>query len=424
MNDIQKHVDYLIDFITGTPDSPIYRALQQPVPETDFEYISMWEDYYKFTIQKIDHFGELINDWGSSLHKDHNFEVGHKVWLGIQKRLKQNIEEKIESISFTPRLETYLATLPPEEYEESKKIILFLLIGLDKMSFKDNLSTIGELIGLSKKWILSVTKEHQLIKDCLFDFDNLSINEDKPYHEKDITINQVVQKVFLGLEVDDTELLMIKDSPLVEMFDLADPNVLGAMLTDDNGHDFEYDSDSDFNFEEGVLDLDHILTDLENNRLDSSSNEKISNAEDTDQSYEIDVESEVKIYESDLDYLHQEYLWIASKSELINEQKEKFSFSWDKEENKLNKLRQKTTKLKNLCDLRLAKTLRTGFTPRLIALKNKLKLNEYEANAIKILITIQLFLATNIFTHGRNSVGEILTFLFDDEKERVRAKKM
>lgn len=424
-SDIDERVEQLIEFITGTPDSPIYKALQQPVPQTDFEYIVMWEEFYKFTIQKHDHFRDLINDWTSPLHKDHNFEVGHKIWHGIQKRLEKSIEEKLEKITFTPRLETYLETLPSDEYVESKKIILFLLAGLDKMPFKDNLATIGELIGLSKKWILSVTKDHQLVEDRILEFVNLSINEDKPFHEKEVIINPVVEKVFLGVHVDETELVMIKDSPLIEMFELADPDLLGGMFTDDNGEDdFEYDSLFSQDFEEGDLDLDHIITDLEKDEREFTRVEKMEEPEHTDDEDDHEDESEVTPYKSDLDYLHQEFLWLAAKFELYKEQNDNYSFSLDNEEKKINNLRQKTTKLKNLCDLRLRKTLKNGFTPRLIALKNKLKLNEFEVNAIKILVTAELFLSTDSFSHSKNSVGEVLTLLFEDEKERVRAKKM
>ena len=425
---IEGYVEYILDFLLKTPESPVHKALHQPVPDTDYEYIQMWEEYYKFTLQDRDQYKDLVTNWNSHTDQLNGFEIGHGVWTGVKKLFKKNIEEKIKQMEFTPRLEAYIETLPKEEHEHIKKLLLGLMANLESKRFKDTIIDFGEAIGLSKKWVLTLSEEHPLVKSHILEFTTLSIDEGKPVYEKDVNMNGAVKKIFMGIDVPDTELIQLKDSSLIGLFDLTDPGFFDDLDFDESSNRQTFFEKFDIEEDEEDIDVEQFFSQLESEEIEKEVKltEEISGKETPDEDHKSSNadSSDAAPYKTDLDYLHQEYLWLRSKFELFKMQNDEIRFIPENDERKINALKQETKKLKNLCELRLKKSMQKGFTPRLISLRNKLKLSEVEVDALKIIVTSELFIPTNSYNVGKNSVGEILALLFENEKERVRAKKL
>ena len=435
--DINSYVEETINFLKETPDSFLHDILCAPVPETDDEYVSMWATYLSFLTEKIEFKASFLNHLSYERISKRMLEFEHVIFSRIKGILSGNIREKMkkmEKSGFKPRLETYLQSYSENERENIKKLLLYMLSGQPGRTFRDNISSFSEKIGIDRKWVLSLSEEHPLIKDAILEFSSLSIEDSKPLQEKDVEINFVAKKIFLGFHVSETELFLIRNSSLVEMFDLADPDFLKEMRSeivdetdDDLEHLFDFDDNDDF-------DLEKMIESLESDRqrgieeanipIDNASELKEKGLNSEVKEIEDDSDSEIEPYESDLDYLHQEFLWVKAKAELISKKNESFRYDPDGDEKKINELSQTVGKIKNICELRLRKSIREGFIPRLIALQKKYKFSDAEINAIKAIIATELFPhADNFSSISKNSVGEILIFLFEDLKKRVEGKK-
>lgn len=446
---VQSTTDQFINFLINTPGSFLNDQLNRSVPETDDDYISMWTDYFHFLSEKIEIKVNIMKNLSFERISKHMPEIEHKIFEEISRRLEKNIESIRNKIKFKPRLERYLDEFPKAQRENIRKLLICLISGFRKNKFNDSITDIAESIGIERKWVLSLNDEHSLIENGVLEFGGLSIDEGKPLQEKNVKINFVAKKIFLGSKLSDSELYQIKHSPLIEMFELADEKFIQELIYDqdfektdefndpfeefdDEGDDFDFEK---FDDEGDDFDIENMIANLESDRVDKLANRDIPEddlgseedelpGKDTQEEETLEKkESDIDIYKTDLEYLEQEFTWLKARAELIEKKNNTFVIDPNDDEKKVNELEQKTRRLKNLCEMRLKRSIQSGFTPRIITMQKKYRFSDFEINTIKAIITDKLFPTQHGFGFPEQTVGNVLMLLIDDMKDRVRAFK-
>lgn len=431
---IQEIAEPLLNFLEKTPDSFLYEQINRPVPETDDEYVSMWTAYIHFIFEKIKFKAGILNNLTYERVSKNMPEVEHYIFDRVRSMLEENIDQKMAAISFQPRLERYLEEFAEHERDNIRKLLIYLIGDLDKSSYREKITSIAEAVDIDMKWVLSLDDDHPLIKEGILEFSGLSIDESEPLQEKEVKVEFVAKKIFLGSKLSDTELYQMKNSPLIELFDLADEEFIEQLMTGRDHHESgDFDGGFDFEDEGEDYDVEDMIASLESDRIEvlekqfnleetRDDDEDISRIEEYKKEEETQ-ESEIQTYSSDLEYLQQEFSWLKARAELVEKRHDTFVIDRNGEEKKIKELEQTTGRLKNICELRLKKSIQSGFTPRLAALQKKFRFSDFEINTIKAIITNKLFPTNQGFGTSGKSVGEVLMLLVDDMIDRVRALK-
>ena len=451
----------LFEFLTTNPDSTISQLLNKPAPENDLDYLEMWKDYYNYIYTENNYFEALVTEWRSS-ELFSNIEIRYELWAKIKKTIKANIDKKIESLAFKPRIDAYAESFPEWEAKEVKKLLLYSLNDHSQLRFRNELGELAKDARVYKKWLLSLTDKHRIFKEGIFEIDDSISSRGGPIQKKDVTLGYSIRKIFSGVELSDYDLIMIKDSPLIEFFGLADESQIKELLADHEDQLQKTDDDFDFNDEDesytsdNTQDLESLISFLKEEGkdeiLEELSDEKekeedpddlLQTSDETDSNYdEFDVDdnaeqlvepdlldddsrSDIAIYTNDLDYLNQEYEWIRLRLEYLEAKHSSFSIDRDDRE-KMRKLKQDITQIKSLADMRLKRSIEEGFVPRFISLVRHLKFNDIEASILKVLVISQLFGLEGKFNkyQSKSSVGELLIYCFDDIREIIKGRKL
>jgi len=457
----KKRYEELYEFLTTNPDSPICQLLNKPVPENDLEYLELWKDYYRYIYPENNYFKDLVTEWKSS-DLFSNFEIRYELWARIKNAITANIDEKVATLAFKPRVDAYAESFPEWEVKEIKKLLLYALNDQNQLRYRNELGDLAKDARVDKKWLLSLTDKHRIFKDGIFEIDDTLSSKGGPIQKKDVNLGYSIRKIFSGVDLSDYDLLMIKDSPLIAFFGLADESQLKELLADhedqlQNGDDdFDFGDDDLSSASDDTPDLESLISFLKDEGKDELL-EELSNEKDTKEhpdnfsqtSEETGSESDetvtddkakqaaepnaqgdetgsdISIYTNDLDYLHQEYQWVRLRLEYLDKKHNTYAIDKDDRE-KMRMLKQDLTQIKNLADMRLKRSIEEGFVPRFVRLVRHLKFNDIEASILKVLVINQLFgLEGNLNKYKTNaSVGELLLYCFDDIREVIKGRQL
>lgn len=423
----------LVKFITQNPESPIAQILLADIPQNNMEYLEMWEPYYIYLKTDKDLFKHLISSWGNNILIN-DLQFRYEIWKEVKEQYLENLNYKIENLSFKPRADMYAETFSDEESTEIRSLLLYFLCQKPEKYTNDQIMEVGEGAGLSMRWLLSLTAKHRLFTDGVLEIDERFGSDSKVIQEQDIMMNFTTRKIFSGLELTDSDIISIKDSPLIEMFGLADSSDIQSLLKNsddesdikDNDFGIDWDDEEEEDDEEGRdsenVDIEQLLSKLEDEQ--ESIDDSHEQSEDDHPEKEELEEDDITPFKNDLDFLYQEFLWIKKRAELVDDKFDSFSIDRD-DKKKLIHIEQEYRRLKNVSELRLRKSKQQGFVPRLILLSRELNLNELELNIIKALTVNQIFLVEKPRGHSSDSnIGELLLLLLEDVHEAVKHRRL
>ncbi|NOY74854.1 MAG: AAA family ATPase [Kiritimatiellaeota bacterium] len=287
----------------------------------------------------------------------------------------------------------------------------------------DDLAAICNEISIPKRFLYSLTPDYPIFCDKVIEFENSVLDEDESIYSSDVNYNPAIYKIFADLPVSEEELVMLQGSRLLEMFGLADdaipPPPSALDLKQDEDDDMDDDEDEDFDLEALMREIDDENTTED---FDEPDDEDEEDGEDEEGGEVVGDEEELKPYANDMEYLYAEFQSFKRMVE-ITEMEESVLFDSD-DKKKVAKIKQALKKAKRIAEVRLQKSVKAGFQPRLEAMSRKLKLSEFETNALKVLVVGRAFIEKDSTSYSSNpTVGQLLVLLLQDDLERVKAKK-
>lgn len=440
---MKPNTEAILKILTEDPDSPLYRLINKPVPTNDLEYIDLWS-YLKGSEDEYNDVLEFIESTWKQSDLSDTTERFH-LWKKLKNIIKDKTDEKFAQMNFTPRIIMYANTFDEEETENIRKLLLYLFSGGSKHhNITESPNEIGKKINIDRRWVIGLTKDHRLFTDGVIQLEeSYSTSKTDPIFNRDIKAPGPVQKLFCGIELSEMDYMAMPLRTLLDFFEIKIPAHIRELIDEvsvdeEKSSEAEYDT-TDFDADDPV-DIDTLLSkiqqikeaselEVENDDDDqfgqqASETDSEENESETQQDVSQDEESaDVQPYTSDIDYLHEEYLLLKILSELKEKKEERYVIREEEREEELKYLRQNYTRQKKKCELRLIKTRKTNFLPRLIFLAENLNLNRTELDVVKILAIKQIFSFEENYSPS-TTVGEILGILFEDVREMIKAKRI
>lgn len=380
----------------------IHRLKSLAIPTNDQEYLDL---VFKYTAMKQ----ELKSNITDALFLRSDIDEATtsfaiRKFQTLSDEIDKIYHEKMQQVDFKPRLKQYLDQFQQEERSEIEKYIVFYLralIGTEYISYMSVLA-FCKRAEINPNFVLSLSKNHRLYTDQFIKFSEDSLNTDKSAYEKDLIFITSIYKLFAGIALDDEDLTSLYKSPLLSFFGIEADEIANLEISDIDTDNKSFDSDNAWKDEEDEeeFDLEGLLDDVEES--------SVSELETMDENF--------KGYKSNKEYIVEEGKWISA---LVAKKKiEKDNYSYDKE--KLPELNRQLEHYRSTCIRKLQLSRQNGFTPKLIALAEKLKLSDFQLNILKMLLVWQL-----PFNDDRGfelTVKEILLALLVDEIEMLNAK--
>ncbi len=410
----QQQVDRILTILQNYENSPLSSFFKLN-PDNDISYLNLWFTYFEYALLNQNLVTRLLDSIG---WKAEDFEFHYKLTLEVKQALKETMENKLQALDFKPRLEEYLDETDVSDKEYVKRFILAVLYKISK-----NEATYVTLIELARefnipqRFVLTMNKEHPILKDKILELEEDSLNKDKTFHQKDIIFNSTIYNIFAGLDVNEEDLAVIRGSRLLQMFELSE-EAYYSKLEDENDNGSPFD-DGNLEDELDDISLDDITSmDDEEDEMDME--------EDNEEEEEIDEEvdeTSLRGYKDNLEYLHEEFLWIKLLMELKEKQGDDFPLSEKENERAIHLLHQKIQKQKHVCEIRLNKSVEKAFTPRMERVAKRLKLSEFEKNVLKYLVVNKVFPQTNGLGDYGTDVKDIIMLMLEEPIQQVQAKK-
>lgn len=422
----KDNVNKVIEILMKEDDSLLKRFIEEPVPENDVEYLQLWFRYFDFVYDKYRK--STIENLLSTMHlKSSDFEFHFYLNREIKGILKKSLHEKLNNLSFTPRLIKYVEKFDERERKNVKKIILAYLYAIwnHDMSYTSLVELASES-DVPFSYVTSLTVGHPLFKDKIIRIDENGLNSDKPLPFKDIAFNSVVYNIFAGTEFNAEDIAGVIESPLLDLFNIREEYGLETV------EDFEVEEEEEKIEVEDEVEDEIDVSDL-GELLKSEKEKEYLEESISEEEIETEVdEGEFNAFESDLEYLYNEYLRLKYLGKAIEAESDNIRYNGMEGENKVFKMRQRAKKQKNICDIRLEKSRRKGYVPRLEKISERLNLTQFEKDILKFLTVRKIFLdpkereSFRIFDNAntRPTVGTLLTLLSEDPLERVKGKKV
>ena len=412
----------LLEILLQDADSPVYKFTNAPAPGNDLEYLDMWMEYLKYTASD-DALAYILRGANLLAYPLENFAGNLSFIKEIRTTFKKALNQRIKKMSFTPRLEQYVNTLPESDREHIRLLILACFMKLDENSKYDEIISICNDLDIPRQFIYSLSEDYPLFKDKVIEFEDSSRHENAPLIQKDIVYNPAIFKIFANLDVSGEELLMLRESSLLTLFDLADESLPLPMPNKDDEDDDELDDDIDLdedNDDDEPFDFETLMNEIDEEsgkEIEEDPDEETEEEDATDQSG-----GELKPYNNDLEYLYGEYGCIKKLAQIMEGEDSIYLDSDDKR--KIDKLKREYEKDKRICEARLQKSQESGFQPRLELLAAKLKLSIFEKNTLKALTALNAFIDKDKSSFRSTvTIGEIMLLLLSNDLERVKAKK-
>ncbi len=404
----------LLQIFSIIPEVKAY-LLSDKIPVNDYEYITM--KLCKLKI--IDMFDSSLPDFTKTLLSQSEMNIDNandKTMLieDLMHEVNTIIRRKIKKIRFKPKICEYINKSHINQKNEAEDMILALMNNISNTSNK--LLDIVNNYNIKEEFVLKINEEHPFVKDKLIRFEKV-LYKDDPLFYKYLAFNFSIYKLFIGEKLTDDDIIELSGSKLIEMFNLADKEFTEIMkhkeiekkkeeIVPEGGLDQIEEIEKMFNEEKGIKD-ENAFNEEENDELE---NEEILN------------NTQLKAYKDDLDYLYGEFKWISAKMKYQLATKD----SYDKSEKKINKALKIYEIEKQKSNIRLHITMKK-FTPKLISLFNKIHLNEFEKEVLKVLICLRVFLLSgDEFKYSdvsEISVADLMYLLLDNEKEFFSYRK-
>ncbi len=405
-----EQADEVFELLLKEQESPLAQ-FRDKLPKNDSEYLDMWFAYYNYVYSE----NEWLKRFMESYTEPDTFQFHYYFTQKIKNFFEKELQKKLEHIDFIPRVEQYIAWRGMEYDVNDKKFLLAFLYYFEEDSVSVDLDDIARKVHIPRFYVHSLTLQHPFFADRIIEFEDSSLNEDRPFHKKDLFFDRAMFNLFSNHTIPEDEYASFVHKPVAQLFGYEE-SILDADETTRNSHS----SVADEAYEE--LDIEEILAGRQEELAeeDDSSidrNESELNAES--------IAGEFVAYTDDLEYLFHEYLWIQSMLAAREKAEDTFSLDRTQQERTVMQLKQRSRRLKNACTVRLQKSRELGFTPRLEHLADTLKLNEFEKDVLKVLVTMNVFHTGNDYHSMRNmvSVGDLLLLLVEDPRERVHYKR-
>ncbi len=412
----QTQINQILEVIKQDKNSPLSTFINME-PNDDMIYLNLWFYYFDFSVFDKDFIIRYLNEIGG---KADDFIFHYKLNIAFKEMLDQTLKEKLDKMSFQPRLEIYLAQFEPEERENIRKLILAYLYKIYKDESKFiNLIELASEFQLPQAFILSLSKQHPLLKDKIIEMDDDSLSSDEAFHQKEIISNVIIYSIFAGLEVNEEDLAILRDSSLLPLFGLSAGDYLRDSGENNNRKDpfSSEEQDEEFQDDESEIDLDITKLYGEGEDAEDEDNE-LSEQEVIDQ--EVDEKS-LSAYADNLEYLHEESRLLKMIYDLKEKQNDDMLIHEKENERTMHVMQQKIEKQRNICEIRLNKSIEKGFTPRLEKLARRMKLSVFEKN-ILIYLTVDKIFPKYDKRFGENDVKTTIMLLLDDPIQQVKAK--
>jgi SpoVK/Ycf46/Vps4 family AAA+-type ATPase len=272
--------------------------------------------------------------------------------------------------------------------------------------------------------------------------ENRFSTKNDPILEKDLKISAAVQKILCGIELSEMDFLNLPSEKLLGFFKIKVPDSVKDLMKDDLDksessksifdEDWDFTGSDDFNVDEfltrikvsGEAEDEEDIDDEDGTGIPTDEDPADSNDLNRADTSGVPESDSSKPYTSDIDYLYQEYLWLKAQATYSEKVTDKYVINENEHKEEIKELKQTIQKQKNICELRLNKTRKTKFLPRLVRLSDDLNLTQAELGVIKLLTIGQIFSIEKNFSHSSTTVGEILGVLFDDIRDMIKAKQM
>jgi SpoVK/Ycf46/Vps4 family AAA+-type ATPase len=408
----KEQIDKILDLLKKDEQSPISKFLKLK-PENDISYLNLWFTYFDYALLNQDFVYRFMDSIG---WKAVDFELHYHLKRNIKQLLDKSIDQKLKDLEFKPCLEEYIEKTDQDNADNTKRLILGVLytISKDKSSYV-TLIELATQFNIPQSYILTLNKNHPVFRDKILDLDDSSLNSEKTFHQKDLLFNSTIYNIFAGLQVNEEDLAILRGSELLHIFDLSNEDYFNEPETDKPEKDPFDDEELD---EKEDIDLDDItsLYDEEDDKpdIEESLEEEIDEKVD---------EKKLNPFKDNLDYLHEEYVWIKMLAELKDKELDDIRYNEKENERAIHLLNQKIQKQKSICEIRLNKSIEKGFTPRLEKITKRLKLSEFEKNVIKLLTVNKIFPHKERYSSFDSDVKDLIMFLLDEPMQQVQAKK-
>lgn len=412
-------VENIYEILKQDESFQLKKIIELPVPSNDFEYINLWFSYFSL----IEDDTSITDIYLKDLNVEpKHFKFKYELISKIRNDAKLIFDEKIKNIAFKTRIDKYVEKYDLKDRQNIKKLILCFFYDRSESKTHYSISS-SSLVELSKKYqidlsfIFSITNNHLLITDKIFYTDDGILNKSKPFLEKEIYYKPAVYKIFADLNLTDSDIATIGDSPLLLDFNIVTPEYFEDYQASKLEEEEKEGLDEDFNT------IEDLLKSEEDEGFESKKSLEI---ESIKSSLSETKESEIRSFEDDIDYLYEESRWIEFLFELRKKQNENTN-SYSSNELSAFEIEQLMKKQMNFSRMRLQKSRLNGFDPRVEKISLKLKLNEFEKNVIKLLTIHKIF--PQIFDKGSSyfdtslKVGDLLQLFLEDPKKRVKEKR-
>jgi SpoVK/Ycf46/Vps4 family AAA+-type ATPase len=412
---MKKHneTNRLFELLISDKNSPLYH-FKNNIPNDNLSYLMHWFEYFDFINSDKNTVADLIdsNDIGIEAKE---FETHYELRNKLIRYIEACHKDVLSKLEFEPRLDQYVKLFPAEEQRSVKLLIIAnLYINIHKEESYNSLLGFANDFDIDKEFIFSLNESHRLFRDKIIELKTTDSYDNNPISERNIYFNFTVYFIFAGLDVKPEELVLLKESTVIQLFKLADPDQLLAFS---NNCIEEVDNELYSDGSEGV-DIEGLFDD-EYEDLDEPENEetlKVLNEENNNNDREY--------YKNNLDYLFHEDTYYKSLVALKEKQKDLERGDLE-EERKIHLMEQKTLKQRYLCDLKLENSIKQGFVPKLEKISKKINLNSFEINVLKILVTARIFIdpGNRYSSNNTLTVKEVILLLIDDQVQQILAKK-
>jgi len=399
----------LMELLKSDKNSPLHK-FKNSVPTDNLSYLNHWFTFFDYTNNEKDIVADVMGSYGINVKE---YEAHYKLLNELTAYIEDCHREILSKIEFEPRLDQYVKLFKREEQNNIKLLVLAnLYLNVHKQDKYLNLVDIGNKFNIDRDFIFSLNESHKLFQDKIIESDKSSLHSNDPWTLKEIYFNPSIYSIFAGIKVNPEELVILKGSSIIEFFDLGDPSQLSTFISEneqieEDEDDISFEDFQDGDFEELFKDEEdeqEVNDELQNNKIDDKDDES---------------------YKDDLDYLYYEYAYFRSLLKLKEKQNEDLMYGDKEDERKMRLLEQEIQRQRYLCDLKLEKSKKSGFIPRLEKLAKRIKLNDFEKNVLKALVTTRVFIdpSKSFSSYDSATVKEIIFLLIEDQIQQILAKK-
>ena len=403
----------LFELLISDKNEPLYN-FKNNIPNDNLSYLMHWFEYFDFVNSDKNAVADFINSNVKGIEAK-EFETYYELQNKLTSYIEACHKDVLAKLEFETRLDQYIKLFQAEKQRSVKLLILANLYNnIHKEQRYNSLLNIANDFGIEKEFIFSINESHRLFRDKIFELEKIKLDSNGPLAIRNLYFNPTVYSIFAGLDVNREELVLLKESTVIQLFKLADPAQLLAFS--DNIIE-EVDNELYSEDAEGV-DIEGLFDD-EYEDLDEPEDEETLKALNEENN-----ENDREYYKDNLDYLFHENTYYKSLVALKEKQKDLNHGDMEEERN-THLMEQKIQKQRYLCDLKLENSIKRGFVPKLENFSRKINLNSFEINVLKVLVTARIFIDpdSRYSSYDSLTVKEVILLLIEDQVQQILAKK-